>query len=207
MNIYYNVATKAEEVDEYNWIYTSRADGGSGICEDNPSSTCITPLSTTSGFANFIVPIEVRIALRHVLGNHPRPHYAHQSNLAEDRILYPVLDAVLARYAATYTGATPVVNPKFADTALQNKRQAAWAAALQSRAVEAYTLDGKVTIVNRGSGTLDVPITMPDGTKLITMSVLGNEVTGGNFGDAYGGERSAWRTLTRGASQLLRLPS
>ncbi|MEV4513546.1 hypothetical protein AB0K00_31835 [Dactylosporangium sp. NPDC049525] len=206
MNIYYNVATKAEEVDEYNWIYTSRADGGSGICENNAASTCIAPLGA-NGFDTYIVPIEARIAYDHVVSTNPAPHYAHQSNLAEDRILYPVLDAVLARYAATYTSATPVVNPKFAETALQNKRQAAWAAALRSRSVEAYTLDGKVTIVNRGSGTLDVPVTMPNGTKLITMSVLGIEVMGGNFGDAYGGERSAWRSLGRNATQLLRLSS
>jgi hypothetical protein len=139
MNIYYNVATRAEEVDEYNWIYTSRADGGSGICENNPASTCITPLGA-NGFDTYIVPIEARIAYDHLVSTNPAPHYAHQSNLAEDRILYPVLDAVLARYAATYTTATPIVNPKFAETALQNKRQAAWAAALPSRSVEAYTL-------------------------------------------------------------------
>jgi hypothetical protein len=204
MNIYYNVATKAEEVDEYNWIYTSRADGGSGICENNAASTCIAPLGA-NGFDTYIVPMEARIAYDHVVSTSPAPHYAHQSNLAEDRILYPVLDAVLARYAATYTTATPIVNPKFAETALENKRRAAWAAALRNRSVEAYTLDGRVTIVNRGSGTLDVPITMPNDTKLITMSVLGIEITGGTFGDAYGGERSAWRSLARGATQLLRL--
>ncbi|MEU0563289.1 hypothetical protein [Dactylosporangium sp. NPDC006015] len=204
MNIYYNVATKAEEVDEYNWIYTSRAHGGSGICENNPASTCITPLGA-NGFDTYIVPVEARIAYDHVVSTSPAPHYAHQSNLAEDRILYPVLDAVLARYTATYTSATPVVNPKFAETALQNKRQAAWAAALRSRAVEAYTLDGRVTVVNRGGGALDVPMTMPNGTKVISMSVLGIEVVGGNFGDPYGGERSTWRSLGRGASQQLRL--
>ncbi|GAA1560027.1 hypothetical protein GCM10009827_096430 [Dactylosporangium maewongense] len=206
MNIYYNVATKAEEVDEYNWIYTSRAHGGSGICENNPASTCITPLGA-NGFDTYIVPVEARIAYDHVVSTSPAPHYAHQSNLAEDRILYPVLDAVLARYTATYTSATPVVNPKFAETALQNKRQAAWAAALRSRAVEAYTLDGRVTVVNRGGGALDVPMTMPNGTKVISMSVLGIEVVGGNFGDPYGGERSTWRSLGRGASQQLRLPA
>ncbi|MEV0564197.1 hypothetical protein [Dactylosporangium sp. NPDC050588] len=206
MNIYYNVATKAEEVDEYNWIYTSRAHGGSGICENNPASTCITPLGA-NGFDTYIVPVEARIAYDHVVSTSPAPHYAHQSNLAEDRILYPVLDAVLARYTATYTSATPVVNPKFAETALQNKRQAAWTAALRSRAVEAYTLDGRVTVVNRAGGALDVPMTMPNGTKVISMSVLGIEVVGGNFGDPYGGERSTWRSLGRGASQQLRLPA
>ena len=50
MNIYYNVGTKSEMADEYNWIYTSVANGGSGICENNPLSTCIAPLNTTTGF-------------------------------------------------------------------------------------------------------------------------------------------------------------
>jgi hypothetical protein len=204
MNIYYNVATKAEEIDEYNWIYTSQAAGGSGVCENNPASTCITPLGA-NGFDTYIVPMEARIAYDHLVSTSPAPHYAHQSNLAEDRILYPVLDAILARYTATYTAATPVVNPKFAETALQNKRRAAWAAAVQARTVEAFTLDGKVTVVNRGSGTLDVPMTMPNGTKLISMSVLGIEIVGGNFGDPYGGERSGWRSLARGGTQQLRL--
>lgn len=206
MNIYYNVATKAEEVDEYNWIYTSRASGGSGICENNAASTCIAPLGA-NGFDSYIVPIEARIAYDHLVSTNPAPHYAHQSNLAEDRILYPVLDAVLARYTATYASNAPIVNPKFAETALQNKRQVAWAAALQSRSVEAYTLDGKVTIVNKGTGAVDVPFTAPNGTKVITMSVLGIEVVGDPYGAAYGGERSAWRSLARGGTSLLRLSS
>ncbi|WP_238010835.1 hypothetical protein KZZ52_03915 [Dactylosporangium sp. AC04546] len=206
MNIYYNVATVAEEVDEYNWIYTSRADGGSGICEANPAtSTCIDPLDA-SGFREYIVPTEARIAYDHVVSGNPAPHYAHQSNLAEDRVLYPVLDAILARYRATYTAATPVVNPKFAETAQQNARVAAWRAAVQNGSIEAYTLDGRVTIVNKGA-TVDVPLTTPNGTKLVTLSLLGLEVGGGAFGDAYGGERSAWRSVPRNGQQLLRLPS
>jgi hypothetical protein len=114
-----------------------------------------------------------------------------------------VLDAVLARYRATYTSATPVINPKFAESALQNRRQAAWSAA--SRTVEAYLLDGKVTVTNQGQRAVDVPLTMPAGTKYITASLLGVEVAGSAFGDAYGGERSEWRSVGQGAQQLLRV--
>ncbi|MGI5247031.1 hypothetical protein [Dactylosporangium sp. CA-139066] len=202
LNIYYNVGSVAEEVDEYNWLYTRKADGGSGICENNSASTCIRPLGA-DGFARYIVPMESRIAYDHVVSGNPAPHYAHQSNLAEDRVLYPVLDAVLARYRATYTSATPVINPKFAESALQNRRQAAWSAA--SRSVEAYLLGGKVTINNRATGSLDVPLTMPNGSKFVTASVFGVEVTGAAFGDAYGGERSAWRSIGKGGQQLLRV--
>jgi hypothetical protein len=208
MNIYYNVGTAAEEVDEYNWIYTSRANGGSGICADNPTtSTCITPLSSATGFTNYIVPIETRIAYDHLVSTDPAPHYAHQSNLTEDRVLYPVLDSVLARYHATYTAATPVVNPRMADIALQHKRQGAWLAAAQAHTVEAYTLDGRVTVVNHGAATLDVPITVPTGTKTVTLSLLGIELLGGNYGEAYGAEQSAWKPIAHNGQQLLRLPS
>ena len=58
MNIFYNVSTIAGEVNEYNWIYTSAANGGSGICTNNATSTCITPLASPSGFTNYIVPTE-----------------------------------------------------------------------------------------------------------------------------------------------------
>ncbi|WP_432985157.1 hypothetical protein [Dactylosporangium sp. CA-233914] len=203
MNIYYNVATVAEEIDEYNWLYTSRANGGSGICENNPLSACIAPLGS-NGFAKYIVPMETRIAYDHVVSANPAPHYAHQSNLAEDRILYPVLDGVLERYRNTFTTATPVLNPRFAETALQNKRQAAWSAASKSRSVEAYLLGGKVTVTNKGAA-VDVPLTMPNGTKLVTASLLGLEVGGGAFGEAYGGERSAWRSVAKGGQQQLRV--
>ena len=76
MNVYYNTATYQEQVDEYDWYYTSRADGGGGVCEDNPAtSTCITPLPTATeaearaSFEGYIVPLEVRNALR----DRPRP--------------------------------------------------------------------------------------------------------------------------------------
>jgi hypothetical protein len=203
MNIYYNVATRGEEIDEYNWIYTSRANGGSGICENNPTSTCIAPLSQAD-FTGYLVPLEARIALDHVVSADPRPHYAHQSNLAEDRILYPVLDAIITKYRSLYAANTPLVNPRFAETNRQLARMQAWKAAQQN--VEAYLYDGRVTVVNRGSGALDVPITVPAGTRTVTLSLLGLELLGGEYGESYGGTRSAWHTLSRNEQQLLRQP-
>jgi hypothetical protein len=201
------VATTTEEVDEYNWLYTSRANGGSGICQDNPAtSTCITPLSTTTGFADYVQPIEARIAFDHVVSADSDPHYAHQSNLTEDRILYCVLDDLLARYRATFTAATPIVNPRYTDVMVLQRQQERWRAAAKARTVEAYTLDGKVTVVNHGGSSLDVPITVPENTRTVTV-FLGIESTGSVYGQAYGGERSAWKSLGAGGQQLLRLPS
>jgi hypothetical protein len=206
MNIYYNVATKAEEVDEYNWIYNSRAAGGAGICEGSSTSTCIAPLSTSTGFDSYIVPMETRIAFDDVVSADSDPLYAHQSNLTEDRILYPVLDGVLAKYAATFTTATPVVNLRYTDVMTLQHRQEAWRAAVSSRQIEAYVQDGRVTVVNHGSAAVDVPLTAPTGTTNVKV-VMGLEINNGVYGEAYGGQSSTWKSMPRNGQQLLRLPS
>lgn len=205
MNIYYNVATKADEVDEYNWIYTSLADGGSGICENNPASTCIAPLDPATGFDSYIVPVETRIAYGHVIAADPLPHYVHQSNITADRIIYPVLDAVLARYRAAFTTATPIVTPRMSEVATLQSQQAAWRAAVAARTVEAYLLNGRVTVINRG-GSIAVPITVPANTQIVMLSLLGIELTAGPYGSVYGPERSGWTSLGAKGQQLLRLP-
>jgi hypothetical protein len=206
MNIFYNVATRAEEIDEYNWIYTSRANGGSGICESNASSTCITPLGPT-GFADYIVPVEARIAFDHIVGTNPRPHYVHQSNITEDRVLYPVLDRILARYRATFTSATPVVNPKFIAVSQLMRRQELWRQAVTARTVTGYRKGTTLTVVNSGGAALDVPVTVPTGTRTVTFGLGGVQILGRQFGQAYGGQRSAWHNLSRAGTLTLRLPS
>jgi hypothetical protein len=206
MNIFYNVTARAEEVDEYNWLYNSAADGGSGICANDPTSTCIPPLSTDTGFDSYIVPLESRIAFDHVVSADSDPHYAHQSNLTGDRILYPVLDSLLARYRATFTTATPIVNPTYSGVAALQGRQQAWRLAVAARTVEAYVQNGRVTVTNKGSAAVEVPVTAPSGTQNAAL-VLGMEIKTGLFGDVYGTERSAWKNTARGAQFLLRLPS
>ena len=59
--------------------------------------------------------METRIAMGHLLGSDPRPHFVHQSNMTDDRILFPVLDSILDRYKTTFTEATPIVNPRMAE--------------------------------------------------------------------------------------------
>ena len=201
MNVYYNAGTAAEMADEYNWIYTSRADGGSGVCEDNPSSTCLpAPLDTATGYASYIVPLEARTALGHALGNDPRPHYAHQSNLAEGRILYPVLDKVLAGYKALYADNAPLENPRQSAIGTELKRRAAWQTAVSNGSVTAYRIGTTVT-VKAPSGT-QIPVTAPEGTR--KQLVLGTAA----FGTPYAGNRSAWTTPEVLQSALtLKLPA
>ncbi|MEU1043394.1 hypothetical protein [Streptomyces sp. NPDC005907] len=187
MNVYYNVGTKAEMADEYNWIYTSRADGGSGVCEDNPTSTCMSePLDTATGYLSYIVPQEARTALGHAVGNDPRPHYVHQSNLAEDRLLYPVLDKVLAGYRALYADSAPLENPRQSAIGTELKRRADWRTAVANGRVTAYRV-GRAVTVSAPSGT-QIPVTAPEGTRKQTL--LGTSV----FGTPYAGRRSAWTT-------------
>ncbi|MFF0743293.1 hypothetical protein ACFYVL_23165 [Streptomyces sp. NPDC004111] len=185
MNVYYNVGTAAEMTDEYNWLYTSRADGGSGACEDNPASTCMAgPLDVRTGYQDHIVPQEARTALSHVIGNDPRPHYVHQSNLAEERLLYPVLDRTLGDYRALFADNTPVVNPSQRETGVEFTRRAAWDKALAAGTVTAYRIGDTVT-VKAPSGVL-APVTAPEGTT--KQQLLGTAA----FGTPYAGARSAW---------------
>ncbi len=196
MNVFYNAGRAAEQVDEYNWIYTARAQGGSGICEDNPATTtCLpAPLDTATGYTGHIVPLETRIALGHVLANDPKPHFIHQSNLAEDRIAYPVLDGVLDGYDALFAADTPVVNLRMKDIGVEMTRRAAWRNAVDAGQVTAYRVGDTVT-VQAPAGTT-VTATVPTGT------VQG----GAAFGTAYAGARSGWAPVS-GGSLTLTLPA
>ncbi|MFD7436369.1 hypothetical protein [Streptomyces sp. NPDC059861] len=196
MNVFYNAGRAAEQVDEYNWIYTSRAQGGSGICEDNPATTtCLpAPLDLATGYAEHIVPLERQIALGHVLANDPKPHFIHQSNLAEDRIAYPVLDGVLDTYDTLFTQNTPLVNLRMADIGTELQRRAAWRTAVRDGQVTAYRIGTTVTV--EGPEGVAVPATMPEGTTR----------AGSAFGEAYAGDRSGW-TASADAPLTLTLPA
>ncbi|MEU3061054.1 hypothetical protein [Streptomyces subrutilus] len=201
MNVYYNTGTNAEMADEYNWIYTSRADGGSGLCEDNPAtSTCLpAPVDPVTGYLDHIVPQEARTALRHVLANDPRPHYVHQSNLAEDRTLYPVLDQVLDTYRTLYAPSAPIVNQSMKDTGVELGRRAAWDKALAENKVTAYRIGTTVTV--KAPSGVDAPVTAPTGTR--KQLLLGTT----DFGTAYAGTRSTWTSPELLQSAVtLRLP-
>ncbi|MFF5846861.1 hypothetical protein ACIP4T_08855 [Streptomyces massasporeus] len=196
MNVFYNAGRAAEQVDEYNWIYTSRAQGGSGICEDNPATTtCLpAPLDTATGYADHIVPLEKQIALGHVLANDPKPHFIHQSNLAEDRIAYPVLDGVLDGYKALFSEDTPVVNLRMRDIGAELERRAKWQAALGAGEITAFRIGGTVTV------------DAPDGLAVTATLPTGTTLAGSAFGEAYAGSVSGWTPAT-GAPLALTLPA
>ncbi|MFJ9930191.1 hypothetical protein ACIRU5_29705 [Streptomyces misionensis] len=196
MNVFYNAGKASEEVDEYNWLYTSRAQGGSGICEDNPATTtCLpAPLDTGTGYQDYIVPLETRIDLGHVLSNDPKPHFIHQSNLTEDRIAYPVLNGVLDGYAALFADNTPLVNLRMKDIGAEQQRRAAWQNALGAGQVTAYRIGNTVTV--QAPAGVNATATLPTGTTL----------AGTAFGTAYAGERSGW-TASIGIPLTFTLPA
>ncbi|MET9515681.1 hypothetical protein [Streptomyces sp. NPDC002994] len=185
MNIFYNAGRTADQIDEYNWIYSRSADGGSGICESAANSTCLPePLDPVTGYADYVVPLESRIALGHVLSNDPRPHFIHQSNLAEDRIAYPVLDRVLSEYAALYADSAPLVNLRQRDIGTELRDRVTWNTAVKAGRVTAYRIGDTVTV--QAPSGVRVPATMPAGTRQDLL--LGTEA----FGTPYAGTVSGW---------------
>ncbi|MFP5347593.1 MAG: fibronectin type III domain-containing protein [Actinomycetes bacterium] len=185
MNIFYNAGTYQDQIDEYNWIYNSRDAGGSGICNDFPATTtCIPPLKAGTNaeakesFESYLVPMEVRNALRFVLTNDPRPFYAHQSNLAEDKILYPVVEGVLNHYRATFDeSSAPLVRLDLTGQSKALERMDAWDRTKDS--VNAYVDATGVHVA--GAPGQAVPLTVP-GASTGTPAEL----------QPYGGELSGW---------------
>lgn len=192
INVFYNVATKAEEVSEYNWIYTSKANGGSGICENSSTTTCIAPLDRNTGWDSYILPQQIQITLGYVLQNDPRPFYMHQTNLSQDRLAYPVMGGVLSAYRAAFNANTPVVNATMTQEGQALQAQGQWAATQSAGTVSGY-VQGTTVVITGPSGA-SVPVTAPNQTKLGTAT----------FGSSYAGERSAYTTLgTAGATLTL----
>ncbi|GAA0488953.1 hypothetical protein ABZ951_23085 [Streptomyces sp. NPDC046215] len=196
MNVYYNVGTAAEQTDEYNWLYTKKSDGGSGTCENSTTTTCLkAPLDVRTGFTSYIAPLEGRIALGHVLANDPRPHFMHQSNLAEERIGYTVMEQVLGDYKDLFADSTPLVNLRMRDVGAELGKRAAWKAALASGKVTAYRIGSAVTVT--APAGVAATATLPDGTV---------QVQGGGagvpFGAAYAGRRSGWAEPAAGQAQI-----
>jgi hypothetical protein len=177
--LYYNTATQAQAVDEYNWLYNTVANGGSGYCEANPATaTCLRAPLGADGFTSYIVPTDAAFDMSFILSNDPRPFYAHTSNMTGDRLLYNLLDTILGTYRAAFTPATPLVNLTLTQASTQLDRQTEWTATGAS-SVTGYVQNGQITIANPAG--VAVPFTAP----------VGSTVNGTTL-ESYGGELSAW---------------
>ena len=159
-----------------------------------PIANVTTCRTTPATWAEYVAS-ENRVMFRHVVDNDPRPHYVHQSNLADYNpalpetnpdqggIAYPVFGGLLDRYEASFDRASaPLVQLTHTQIGQTLAQQNAWAA---NRSVTAWLLDGRVHVKNTGTAAADVPL------------------TGTTVGALYGGQKSGWITLAPGAEQVL----
>ena len=137
----------------------------------------------------------------HLMGNDPRPHYFHQTNIAQSDLaraasdtavggtLYAVIDTLLGRYDQVFDrSSTPLLQlsqQQVADTLAQQDR---WAANRKAGAVTAWLRDGVVHVANGGATAVEVPL------------------TGTTVGALYGGQRSGWTTVAPGSELVLGAP-
>jgi len=191
-NIYYNVSTEAQEVDEYNHLYLPPSLGGA--CQPSSTTTCLTAPAT---FANIINSVDQGM-FAHIMGNDPRPDYFHQTNLmgtppagapttgtppntsatVGDGLYYSTMNQLLAQYNAYFS--VPIVQLTMQQIATLLAQQAAWSA---NTWVSGYIQGNQVTITNSGTGAAQVPVT---GDPAV--------------GSVYGGTQSGWTTIGTGAT-------
>lgn len=179
-NVFYNTSLKAQQLDEYNYIYLPPELGG--VCVNTSVTTCFNAPADW----NTYLSREVSIMLSHVLSNDPKPHYMHQSNLAGDGLLYLVTNQLLSQYQKYFKPS--LVNLSFTESGQSLARNGAWAQAKAAGLLTAYVQNGTITLKSNATGPISVPI------------------TGTAVGDVYGGQRSGWQTIPAGGSVVL-LPS
>ncbi|MGO9921062.1 MAG: IPT/TIG domain-containing protein, partial [Isosphaeraceae bacterium] len=193
-NIYYNVSTEAEEVDEFNSLYTSTSEGGK--CVPSANTTCETKPAT---FAEIVSDVDTNM-FQHVMGNDPRPHYFHQPNImgspppgpptsgtppatsktVGDGLFYSVLNPLLEQYSKYFSA--PIEQPTMAQIGQLLAEQQAWDEA-DTGQVSGYIEGSQVTVDNSGAGAVNAPLT---------------GVTG--VGSSYGGIQSGWTSVPAGTS-------
>ena len=128
INVFYNVATNAQELDEYNTLYDASAPGSQ--CHNTSTTTCST---TPFTFAQVINQV-VSGMFQNMLSNNPEISYVHQTNLMGtppyssilppanyvpaataasgtngDGTLYEVLNPLIAEYDGYFNTNTPYV--------------------------------------------------------------------------------------------------
>ena len=212
INVFYNAATNAEELDEYNTLYTSVAPDSQ--CHDTSTTTCASTLYTFADVINQVVSG----MFTNLLSNDPEISYVHQTNTMGtppyssilppagyvpaataqpgtdgDGTLYEVLNPLISEYDSYFTAATPYQQLTLGGVGQVLADQTAWSAAQTAGSVTATEQNGVVTVKNTGTGAVNVPITAPPGTTIGTAA----------FGSSYDGQLSAWTSVAAGGSVTL----
>jgi hypothetical protein len=214
INVFYNVATNAQELDEYNTLYSSAAPDSQ--CHDTTVTTCSATLFTFADVINQVVTG----MLQNMLSNNPEVSYVHQTNLMGtppysgilppanyapaataqpgtdgDGTLYEVLNPLISEYDSYFNSTTPYVQLTLGGIGNVLADQTAWAGALApaTPTVSASDTNGVVTIANAGTGAINVPVTVPPGSTVSGTSSL----------QPYGGVLSNWLSVAGTSSQTL----
>jgi hypothetical protein len=181
-NIYYNVSTNAQEIDEYQTLYDLPT------CVPVAGVTTCNPAGTQFTLAQIVASGDQQM-FQHVMGNDPRPHYFHQTNLMAqtnqgvngngDGLFYETMNPLLAGYRQYFAANAPIVQATMPQIATLLADQASWAANTQ---VRGWIQGGTVTVTNSGAPA-QVPLTgIP------------------SVGAVYGGIQSGWTTMPTGTT-------
>ena len=142
---------------------------------------------------------QARGIIRKVLSNDARPHYCHQSNLlggsetgeesgdGGGSLLCRLLDETLTLYRRLIVWPVmPLVQPGMSEIGRTLLRRQVWRDAWVGGQVGGYLEDRSLTIVNRGSGALEIPL------------------TGAADGEDYAGTSSGWASVPPGRTVFKR---
>ena len=214
INVFYNAATNAQELDEYNTLYDSSAPDSQ--CHNTGVTTC----STTAFDFPQVIQQVVAGMFQNMLANDPAVSYVHQTNTMGtppystiwppanyvpvapsaatatspaltaqgtdgDGTLFEALNPLIAEYDAYFNTNTPYVQLSLGGIGNVFADQTAWSNALTAGTVTASETNGVVSIDNTGTA-LNVPVTVPTGTTLPAGATLGS----------YGGELSDYMSVT-----------
>ncbi|MBV9002002.1 MAG: Ig-like domain-containing protein [Solirubrobacterales bacterium] len=181
-NIYYNVSTNAQEVDEYQTLYDLPT------CKPVTGVTTCNPAGTPFTIDTIVKSIDQGM-FQHMMGNDPRPHYFHQTNLMAqhtgsvngqgDGLFYETMNPLLAEYSQYFAANAPIEQLTMAQIGALLSQQAAWAA---NNTVTGYIQGNQVTITNTGAAV---------------QAPLSGITTAGS---AYGGTQSGWASVPAGTS-------
>ena len=182
-NIYYNVSTNAQEVDEYQTLYDDPT------CVPIAGVTTCNPAGTAFTIAQIVASADQNM-FQHMMGNDPRPHYFHQTNLMSsqtsgvtgdgDGLFYETMNPLLAQYSSYFLGNAPIIQPTMPQIATLLNEQSGWLA--RQRSVSGSIRGNVVTVVNQTGAALLLPL------------------TGTTVGVPYAGSQSGWTNAPAGTS-------
>jgi hypothetical protein len=138
-----------------------------------------------------LISAEAQRIVAKVVGNDPRPHFSHQSNLvtadtgderSRSSLLSELMDAVVSLYRSLIVPSMPIAQPTMAGVGASLMRLQAWRHAWATGQVAAFREAGAVTVVNRAGQAVELPL------------------TGTGIGEDYGGIRSGWVRVEPGTT-------